>query len=122
MLQDITYAYIQSKTDLNRIIICDLPTKLKKKYPKNIVLYIVKLLYGLIEAKNHWFAIYLDHHKKKLEMKMLFYDIYLLITKDGSKNFGIVGIQMDNTLNVKIETFMKKEETDIMEAKFKAKT
>lgn len=53
---------------------------------------------------------------------MLSYNIYLFITKDGSKNFGIVGIQINNTLNVKIETFIKKEETDIIEAKFKSKT
>lgn len=29
---------------------------------------------------------------------------------------------MDNTLNIKIEAFIKKEETKIIEAKFKAKT
>ena len=54
------------------------------------VLRVVKLLYGIAEAGNHWHATYLDHHKKKLGMKMSSYDACLLITKDGSRNFGII--------------------------------
>ncbi len=50
------------------------------------------------------------------------YDAYLLITKNGGENFGIVGLQTDDTLNVGTETFMKKKEKEILEAKFKAKT
>ena len=50
------------------------------------------------------------------------YDAWLLISKDESVNFGIIGLQMENTLNVGMEAFMKKEETEIMETKFKAKT
>lgn len=51
------------------------------------------------------------------------YDIYLLISQDGSENFGIPGFQIDNILNVGTEAFgIKKEETKIIEAKFKAKT
>ena len=49
------------------------------------------------------------------------YDAYLFITKDGGENFGIAGLQTDNTLNVGTEAFMKKEETEIIEAKLKAK-
>ena len=86
------------------------------------VLQVVKPLYGIAEAGNHWFATYLDHHKEKLDMEMSSYDACLLITKNGSVNFGITGLQTDDTLNVGTEAFMKKEETEIMEAKFKAKT
>ncbi len=121
MLWDITQVYTQSKTELNRIVIYYLPSKLKKRYPKGIILLIVKPLYGLVEAKNHWFATYLDHHKEKLGMKMLFYDACLFITKDGGENFGITGLQTDDTLNIGMEAFIKKEEEEIIEAKFKAK-
>ncbi len=69
MLRDIMQAYTQSKTELNRTVICYLPAKLKKKYPEGIILLVVKPLYGLVEAGNHWFATYLDHHKEKLGMK-----------------------------------------------------
>ena len=82
----------------------------------------MKLLYGLAEAGYHWFAIYLDHYKRKLGIEMSSYDICLFITKDGGKNFGIAGLQTDNTLNIEIEAFMKKKEIEIMKAKLKAKT
>ena len=45
--------YTQSKTELNRIVICYLSAKLKKKYPKGIVLHIIKLLYSLAKVGNH---------------------------------------------------------------------
>ena len=122
MLQDITQAYTQSKTKLNRTVICHLPVKLKKRYPEDTILLVVKPLYGLAKAGNHWFATYLDHHKEKLGMDMSPYDACLLITKDGDENFGIAGLQTDNILNIGTEVFMKKKETEIMEAKFKAKT
>ena len=53
MLRDITQAYIQSKTELNRIVICPLSTKLKKRYPEGTVLRVVKPLYSLAEAGNY---------------------------------------------------------------------
>ena len=121
MLRDITQAYTQSKIGLNCTVICYLPVELKKRYPKGTVLLIVKPLYGLAEAKNHWFATYLDYHKEKLGMEISSYDAYLLIIKNGGENFGIVGLQTDNTLNVGIEAFMKKEKKEIIETKFKAK-
>lgn len=68
------------------------------------------------------FATYLDYYREKLKIKMSLSVICLLITKDGSKNFGIAEIQTNNTFNIKSETFMKIEETAIIEAKCKAKT
>lgn len=53
---------------------------------------------------------------------MLPYNKCLFITKDSDKNFGIVEFQIDNTLNVRTEAFMKKKETEIIKAKFKTKT
>ena len=52
-------------------------------------------------------------------MEMLPYDTCLLITKDNGENFGPVRLQIDDILNVETESFIKKEETEIMEAKFK---
>lgn len=76
MLRDITQAYTQSKTDFNCIVIYYLPIKLKKRYLKGTILLIIKPLYDLAEAKNHWFAIYLDYYKDKLGMEISFYDTY----------------------------------------------
>ncbi len=88
MLRDITQVYTQSKTEFNRIVICYLPAELKKRYPEDTILFIVKPLYSLAEAGNHWFAIYLDHYKEKLEIEMSFYNVCLLITKDRSETFA----------------------------------
>lgn len=122
ILRDIMQAYTQSKTEFNHTIICHLPVKLKKRYPEGTILLVVKLLYGLVETRNYWFVIYLDHHKEKLKIEMLSFDTYLLITKDSNKNFAIAKLQMDNTLNIEMEAFMKKKEIEIIEANFKAKT
>lgn len=113
--------YTQSKTELNCIIICYLPTKLKKKYPNDTILLVIKLLYNPAKVGNHQFAIYLDYHKEKLGIKKSYYNICLFITKNGSKNFGITRLQTNNTFNIGTEAFMKKEEKEIIEAKFKAK-
>lgn len=122
ILQDIMQAYIQSKTGLNCIIIYYLLAKLKKRYLKGTILLIVKPLYCLAKTGNHWFATYLNHHKEKLDIQISLYDICLLIIKDWDENLGIAGLQINNTLNVRMETFMKKEEKEILKAKFKTKT
>lgn len=92
ILQDITQAYTQSKIELNCTVICHLPAELRKRYFESIVLCVVKPLYSLAEAENYWFAIYLDYYKEKLGMEMSLYNIYFLITKNSSKNFGIAGL------------------------------
>ena len=122
ILRDIMQAYIQSKIELNHTVICYLSAKLKKKYLEDTVLCVVKPLYSLAEAGNHWFATYLDHHKENLGMKISSYDTCLFIFKNGDKNFGIAGLQTNNILNIGTKAFIKKEEIEIMEAKFKAKT
>lgn len=122
ILNNITQAYTQSKTELNHIVIYHLFVKLKKKYPKDTILYIVKLLYNLAKVGNYQFATYLDHYKEKLEIEKLFYDICLFITKDGGENFDITGHQTNNTLNVGMEIFINKEKSEIIKVKFKAKS
>lgn len=80
------------------------------------------MLYGLAKVVNYWFTTYLDYHKEKLGIEMSLYNACFFIIKNGSKNFGIAKLQTNNLLNVRIETFIKKEETKIMEAKFKTKS
>ena len=80
MLQNITQAYTQSKTELNCTVIYHLPFELKKRYPNSTILLVVKPLYGLVKAGNHWFATYLNHHKEKLGIKISPYDTFLFIT------------------------------------------
>lgn len=53
---------------------------------------------------------------------MSFYDKCLVIIKNENESIGIARPQTDDTRNVEIEIFIKKEEREIIEAKFKAKT
>lgn len=70
MLYNITQIYTQLKIKFNHIVIYHLFMKLKKRYPKNTILRIVKLLSSITKAKNYLFIIYLDYHKRKLDMKI----------------------------------------------------
>ncbi|KAF2194542.1 hypothetical protein K469DRAFT_725852 [Zopfia rhizophila CBS 207.26] len=120
MLRDITQAYTQSKTKLNRLVLAHLPLELKRKYPKGTVLHVVQPLYGLAELGMHWFATYLKHHRDELDIETSSFNSCLLITKDGT-DFSIVGMQTNDTLNVGTYGFMGKEEEKLQKAKFKTK-
>lgn len=122
MLCDIIQIYIQSKTELNCIVIYYLSLELKKKYSESIILHVIKPLYDIAEAKNYQFIIYLDYRKEKLDIEMLFYNAYLLIIKNKGINFGITRLQIGNTLNVGTEIFINKKEAKIIKIKFKAKS
>jgi hypothetical protein len=52
-LQDITQAYIQSTTTLNRLILANLPKEMQHQYPKDTIMVVQKPLYGIPEAGTH---------------------------------------------------------------------
>ncbi|KAF2193733.1 hypothetical protein K469DRAFT_550356, partial [Zopfia rhizophila CBS 207.26] len=54
---------------------------------------------------------YLKHHYNKLNIKSLFFNLYLLIIKDYFWTiFKVIGIQTDNILILCNNTFSKLEE------------
>lgn len=55
-------------------------------------------------------------------MKMSFYNMCMLITRDEDVNFGIIKLQTDNTFNIEIEIFMNKEDVGIIKTRFKSKS
>lgn len=85
------------------------------------MLYIAKLLYILIKARNYWFIIYLDHYKEKQKIKMLSYNIYLYITKSKNKNFNIIRFYIKNIFNIRLEIFVNNNKK-IIKVKFKTKS
>lgn len=64
----------------------------------------------------------MDYHKEKLGIEVLSYNTFLLITKNRGKNFDITRLQTDNTLNIRLKVLINKEEAEIIEAKFRAKS
>ena len=61
------------------------------------VLLVMKPLYGVPEAGNHWFKTYYSHHMRELNMMQSTYDTCLLYSRES---FGLVGLQTNDTLIV----------------------
>jgi hypothetical protein len=122
-LRDITQAYVQSQTILNRLIVAKLPNQIQHQYPEGTVMKILKPLYGIAEAGTHWWATYSNHHRENLSMVTSTYDPCLLITSADAagKAFGIVGLQTDDTLILGNAQFQDLEEEQLIKANFTAK-
>jgi hypothetical protein len=120
-IHNITQAYTQSKTKLKRLIVARLPIKIRDKYPPNSLLLVEDPLYGIPEAGVYWFGTYQAYHLKRLDIETSTYDPCLLISKQGDENFGLVGMQIDNTLFISTEKFSRDEQDALQEASFKAK-
>ena len=122
-LRDITQAYPQSQTVLQRYILAQLPSELKNKYPPGTVLHVIKPLYGVAESGVHWFTTYQKHHIENLHMVSSTYDPCLMVVNKDATNhgFGMVGMQTDDTLIVASPDFSAKEQKEIEKAKFDTK-
>ena len=79
---------------------------------ENSVLKVVKPLYGVPEAGNHWFKTYHSHHINNLGMNQSTYDPCLLYCNNDD-SFGIVGLQTDDTLFLADETFTEAEQVEL---------
>ena len=113
--RDVTQAYVLSKSNLSRDFYIRPPKELIEMIgaDRDCVLKVIKPLYGVPEAGNHWFATYHDHHTKELNMKQSTYDPCLLYEAEP---FGLVGMQTDDTLMLAGDQFAEKEEKGIHKA------
>jgi hypothetical protein len=115
-LRDISQAYVQSATNLNREFYIQPPCKLPIN--NNSILKVLKPLYRVLKAGNHWFKTYYIHHTKNLNITQSTYNPCLLYS---NKLFSIVGLQTNNTLFLADKTFADTEENKLYKAKFMAK-
>jgi hypothetical protein len=120
-IRDITQAYVQSETGLNREILAYLPAQIRHQYPESTVMRVIKPLYGIAEAGTHWWATYHNHHLKKLQMVTSTYDPCLLISATENPEFACVGMQTDDTLGLSTTEFSQREDEQLKEAAFNAK-
>ena len=119
-LRDITQAYVQSETALIRNFYIRSPPELATALgiSKGTIVKVVKPLYGVPEAGNHWFKTYHNHRLKELGMTQSTYDPCLLGNRDP---FGIVALQTDDTLFLASKAFADLEQAKLTKAKFAAK-
>src|SRR6266702_4893034 len=102
--------------NLNHEFYIQLPYKLLIN--DNSILKVLKPLYGIPEARNHWFKIYYAHYIKNLNITQLTYNPCLLYS---NKLFSIISLQIDNILFLVDKTFIDIKENKLYKAKFIAK-
>jgi hypothetical protein len=123
-LQDISQAYIQSAINLNHKFYIRLSQELETelRINKDSVLKVLKPLYSVPEARNHWFKTYYSHYVQQLYINQLIYNLYLLynnVSRDSY--FNIVGLQTNNTLFFANNKFTATEQNKLYKAQFIAK-
>lgn len=120
LLRDISQAYVQSATELNREFYVRPPQELKRQLglDDNAILHVLKPLYGVPEAGNHWFKTYHDHHAEKLGVEQSTFDPCLLFSNTP---FGVIGLQTDDTLILADTDMAEREEVELKKAKLLAK-
>jgi hypothetical protein len=114
-LRDVTQAYTQSETLLNRDFYVRPPPELQEALDSDIV-KVVRPLYGIPEAGNHWFRTYHKHHVNRLGMMTSTFDPCLLHCVNPEQGFGIIGMQTDDTLILADNIFADREESEIRDA------
>lgn len=120
-LRDITQAYPQSTSKLNRLIYAHPPKDMVAELPLGTVFWVVIPLYGIPEAGAHWYSTYEKHHRVKLGMEQSTYDPCLMVTKNPKGPFGIVGLQTDDTLFIGDSQFVDLEDSELKAAGLLAK-
>jgi hypothetical protein len=116
-LQDISQAYVQSTTNLNREFYMRPPQELSQELgiDRGSVLKVVRPLYSVLEASNHWFKTYHSHHTEQLHTNQSTYNPCLLYS---NKPFRIVALQTNDTLLLADEFFANNEKNKLHKAKF----
>ncbi|KAI0996562.1 hypothetical protein K3495_g11622 [Podosphaera aphanis] len=117
-LRDVSQAYVQFTTVLKRNIFVRPPKE--SNLSEDSILRVVRPLYGMSQAGNHWFSTYHKHHTENLQMANSPFDPCLLHTSLHSL-FGVVGLQTDDTLFAANDKFARLENEKLKNAKIDAK-
>lgn len=107
-IRDISQAYVQSESRLERQIFLRPPSEMS--LPSGKVLLVLKPLYGIPESGLHWFITYSSHHIEQLGMQVTRYDPCVLYRKEKYKIYGITVLQVDDSFGNGCEEFLDTEE------------
>ena len=107
-LRDVTQTYVQLTLNLNQKFYILPPPELISIFGASFdyVVKVMKPLYGIPEAGNHWFATYHTLYKEKLGRKESIYNPCLFYS---SGPFCIVEMQTNDTLILANNNFASKE-------------
>ena len=121
-LRDISQAYIQSESPLDRPVYLHAPAELD--LPSGYVLQAIKPLYGIPESGLYWFETYHSHHIQRLRMTPTSADQCLLFSKDKSTHNipNLVALQVDDSFGIVSKDFLQLEEAEVKQFKCKPRT
>lgn len=117
-LRDITQAYIQAKSSLERTIYLEPVPEMGLS--EDEVILVLKPLYGIPESGLHWFVTYHDHHINTLNMIPSIVDPCVLYRRNGNDLDGMTALQVDDSVGFGSPTFLKDEEKTADKFKSKA--
>ncbi len=122
-LRNITQVYVQFRFNLNRDFYVQSSPELIRlmRIFNDCILKMIKSLYDVSKADNHWFKTYHDHHTDKLNMTQFTYDSCLLYIINHIC-MRIVSMQTDDTLILADQSFAVVEEEAIHSVKLMIKT
>ncbi len=123
-LRDIIQTYVQSRFNLNRDFYVQSLSELIKlmRIFSDCILKMIKFLYDVSKADNHWFKTYHDHHIDELNMIQFTYDSCLLYIIFIQIDLKIVSMQTDDTFILADQSFVIVEKEAIHSAKIMIKT
>lgn len=116
-IRDISQAYLQSESDLERKIFLKAPKEMGLEDDE--VLLVTKPLYGVPESGLHWFVTYQTHHKERLGMNCTRGDPCLLFRPGETSPDGLTALQVDDSYGHGTEKFLRDE--DLESKRFKCK-
>jgi hypothetical protein len=120
-VRDVTQAYLQSKTELERDVYLEPPPEMA--LPESMVLKAVKPLYGIPESGLHWFITYSEHHKRALYMKQSQADNCLLYRPADLQTLPATTVlQVDDSFGVGDKDFLERENDASKEFKTKPRS
>ena len=118
--RDVTQAYIQSRSRLEREVYIRAPKEMELK--DGYVLRVIKPLYGIPESGLHWYLTYLAHHLDSLGMKRTRVDPCVLIKGGNNSIDGLIILQVDDSLGFGSDEFLDNEEINSKDIRCKPRT
>jgi hypothetical protein len=112
-LRDVTQAYTQFESPLQRTILAELLEQMRNLHPKGTIMVVMRPFYGVAEAGAYWWFIYFKHYCERLEMETFIYDPCLLVIIAESGCFGLIGMQTNDILDLNNFTFAIRKSDEI---------
>jgi hypothetical protein len=103
--EDVTQAFVQSSGNLLREVFVEPPKELE--LDSDLVLKLLKPLYGLSDAGDYWARTLLDHHRKDLHMTPTVTDGSLFFLRLAENLIGMSATYVDDSLRAGTPAFLK---------------